>query len=95
MSAFSQNPYPVDEFDQITCGLAPTSAWEAMFTEAEETLAASRLGGFEVEEIGRTAFDALPEQEKAAALDVLFYTYWAARQNDLDARAQYQGGESR
>ncbi len=90
------NDFTPDEFDQIMCGVTPTSAWEAMFTEAEETLAASRLGSFAVEEIGRTAWDcmqSLPEEERQAALDVLFYTYWAARQDDLAARAQYQGGE--
>lgn len=92
MSSSSQNP---DTFDQITCGVPVISAWESMFTLAEETLAESRLGGFEVEEIGRTAFDSLPEAEKAEALDVLFYTYWAARQDDLAARARYQAGESR
>ena len=84
-----------DDFDEITCGIPATSAWEAMFTEAQEVLAASRFDGFEVEEIGRTAWDcmkSLPEAEQAAALDVLFYTYWAARQDDLAARARYQAG---
>ena len=81
-----------DDFDEITCGIPATSAWEAMFTEAQEVLAASRFDGFEVEEIGRMAFDSLPESEKAEALDVLFYTYWAARQDDLAARARYQAG---
>ncbi|QIP87583.1 hypothetical protein GLX30_30165 [Streptomyces sp. Tu 2975] len=93
MSTFSQNPELPSDFDQIMCGVPVLSAWEAMFTEAEETLLASRLGEFQVEEIGRTAFNSLPESEKEAALDVLFYTYWSARQDQLDARARSQAGE--
>ena len=48
----------------------------------------TRPEGFDVHDIGRAAFDSLPEEEKEAALDVLFYTYWAARQSDLEARAR-------
>lgn len=88
------NDYTPDEFDRIMCGVTVISAWEAMFTEAEETLQAACPGGVDVLDIGRAAFDSLPDSEREAALDVLFYTYWAARQSDIEARAaQYQAGE--
>lgn len=93
MSTSWQNPATPDEFDRIMCGVPMASAWEAMFAEAEETLQAARPEGVDVLDIGRAAFDSLPESEKEAALDVLFYTYWAARQDDLAARARYQAGE--
>ena len=94
MSTSSQNPYPIDEFDRITSRVPYISAWDAMFSEAEEMLRETRPEGFDVHDIGRAAFDSLPEEEKEAALDVLFYTFWAARQDDLEARARYeaQGG---
>lgn len=93
MSTFSQNPEPTT-FDQIMCGVPMISAWEAMFSEAEESLRAVRPDGFDVIDIGRVAMELLPESEQAAALDVLFYTYWAARQDDLAARARRNGGAS-
>ena len=92
MSSSSQNP---DTFDQIMCGVPATSAWEALFTEAEEMLQEERPEGYDVLDIGHAAWDCLddlPASEKAAALDVLFYTYWAARQDDLAARARYETG---
>ena len=88
MSTSSQNPYPIDEFDRITASVPMVSVWEAMFSEAEEMLRQSCPDGFDVLDIGRAAMDSLPESEKEAALDVLFYTYWAARQSDLEARAR-------
>ena len=93
MSTFSQNPEPLNDFDRIMRGVPVISAWQAMFAEAEEMLREVRPDGFEVEDIGRIAFDSLPASEKDAALDVLFYTYWAATQSDLEARAQYGAGE--
>ncbi|GAA3032783.1 hypothetical protein FHS39_002514 [Streptomyces olivoverticillatus] len=89
------NPVPEipdvpDEFDRITCGVPMVSAWQAMFAEAEEMLRATRPEGFDVEEIGRTAFHCLPERERDAALDVLFYTYWAALQSDRETLAQHE-----
>lgn len=87
MSTSSQNPGPIDEFDRITRDVPMVSPWQAMFAEAEEMLRETRPEGFEVEDIGRVAFDSLPEHELEGALDVLFYTYWAALQSDLEARA--------
>ncbi|MGW9397252.1 hypothetical protein [Streptomyces sp. NPDC055642] len=77
-------------FDRITSQLPQLSAFQAVWNEAEEVLAASRLEGFEVEEIGRRAFDRLPEEEKPAALDALFYCWWAALEADREARIRYQ-----
>ncbi|MEV5414771.1 hypothetical protein [Streptomyces albogriseolus] len=77
-------------FDRITARLPQLSPFQALWNWAEETLAASRLGGFEVEEIGRMAFDCLPDEEKPAALDALFYCWWAALEADREARARYE-----
>lgn len=77
-------------FDRITSHLPQLSPFQAVWNEAEEVLAASRLEGFEVEEIGRMAFDCLSEEEKPAALDALFYCWWAALEADREARARYQ-----
>ncbi|RCH70541.1 hypothetical protein DT019_03355 [Streptomyces sp. SDr-06] len=68
------------------------SPWQAVWNEAEELLYATRPEGFDVEEIGRVAFDCLPESEKEEALDALFYTYWAAAQADRETRAAIDGG---
>ncbi|MFI0914371.1 hypothetical protein [Streptomyces abikoensis] len=91
MSAFFQNSDPIDEvFDRITCDVPMVSPWSTTFDEAEETLREMHPEGFDVEDIGRMAFDSLPEHERAAALDILFYTYWAALQSDRETRARYQ-----
>jgi hypothetical protein len=63
-----------------------------MWNEAEELLHATRPDGFEVEEIGRIAFDDLPDAEKKDALDELFYTYWTTIADDRQARAASDGG---
>ncbi|MFE6127474.1 hypothetical protein ACFQ6Q_04240 [Streptomyces sp. NPDC056437] len=94
MSTSWQNPDPVTDFDRIMCGVPAMSAWEAMFTEVEEMLREVKPEGFIVEDIGRAAFDSLPESEKEAALDVLFYTYWAARESDRETRARHERGQS-
>ncbi|MEU1778163.1 hypothetical protein ABZ545_01595 [Streptomyces abikoensis] len=92
MSTFSQNrgSSDEDEFDRITCDVPMVSPWSTTFDEAEERLRQTRPEGFDVEDIGRMAFDSLPEHERAAALDILFYTYWAARESDRETRAWYQ-----
>lgn len=77
-------------FDRITSQLPQMSAFQALWNEAEEFLATSHPEGFEVEEIGRIAFDCLPDEEKPAALDALFYCWWAALQSDREARARYE-----
>jgi hypothetical protein len=83
---------PLTPFDEITSGVPVVSPFQAMWNDAEELLYATRPDGFEVEEIGRLAFEALPEAEKAEALDCLFYTYWTATIADREARATQDGG---
>lgn len=70
------------------------SLWQAAFDAAEEELLATWPQGFEVEKIGRLAFERLPEAEKAAALDELFYAYWSGLMNDREAlaRLEAEGG---
>lgn len=77
-----------DAFDEVTRDVPMVSAWQAMWNEAEEMLIEVRPDGFLVEDIGRAAFDSLPESEKEEALDVLFYTYWSATQADRLARRE-------
>ncbi|MET9149980.1 hypothetical protein ABZX82_01675 [Streptomyces griseoflavus] len=76
-------------FDEITAALPQLSPFQALWNEARELLAESRLHGFEVEEIGRIAWDCLPEAERPAAFDALFYAYWEAEQ-DRAARARFE-----
>lgn len=78
-----------DEFDLLMAEVPVLTPFQTLFNEAEELLLATRPGGFDVEEIGRLAFGDLPEAEKAAALDELFYTYWAAREQDRETLARY------
>jgi hypothetical protein len=87
MSDFSLTP-----FDEITSSVAFVSPFEAMWNAAEEQLRAEHPEGFEVEEIGRIAFNSLPLSEREEALDVLFYTYWTATLADRETRAMQDGG---
>jgi hypothetical protein len=80
------------EFDRITSGVPMVSPFRALWNEAEELLQATRPDGFEVEEIGRLAFEELPEAEKPAALDELFYVFWTAVLADRETRALMDGG---
>ncbi|MFI8448188.1 hypothetical protein [Streptomyces erythrochromogenes] len=85
-----------DEFDVLLSqnAMPHITAFQSLFEAAEEELRATWPQGFEVEKIGRLAFERLPEGEKAAALDELFYSYWSGRENDREALARYesQGG---
>jgi hypothetical protein len=84
---------PLSPFDEITSSVPRVSPFRTMWNEAEELLHATRPDGFEVEEIGRLAFEDLPEAEKADALDELFYMYWTAILDARETRAM-QGGAS-
>ena len=86
-------PEPLTTFDEITSSVPRVSPLRTMWNEAEELLHTTRPDGFEVEEIGRIAFDFLPEPERKDALDELFYTFWTAILADREARAM-QGGAS-
>lgn len=83
--------FEMTPFDEITSAIPVVSPFEAMWNEAAEMLRETHPEGFDVLDIGRTAFDSLPESEKDGALDCLFYTYWAATMADRETRAA-QGG---
>ncbi|MCX5584219.1 hypothetical protein [Streptomyces erythrochromogenes] len=89
---------PLTEFDVLMSQnqMPYISLWQAAFDAAEEELLATWPQGFEVEKIGRLAFERLPEGEKVKALDELFYAYWSGLMNDREALARLAaGGESR
>lgn len=90
MSDLHPEHEPLSEFDRITTDVPVLSAWQAMWNWAEETLTTSRFDGFKVEDIGRLAFDSLPESEKEEALDALFYCWWTALQSDREQRAAFE-----
>ncbi|OMI34473.1 hypothetical protein [Streptomyces sparsogenes] len=90
MSTFFQNPEPDTIFEQITSGLRRVSPFTAMFDAAEDTLLVDRPEGFTPEDIGRLAYESLPEAERDEAMDQLFYTYWSARENDREEMARYE-----
>jgi hypothetical protein len=85
-----------NDFDEIlrNGGILPVSAWQAAWREAEELLEATAQPGvgYDVLEIGRIAWDRLPEDEKAEALDNLFYAYWSS-QTSARENAAARGGE--
>jgi hypothetical protein len=80
--------YPLDDFDRITASVPMLSAFRVLWNEAEELLQESHPEGFEPQEIGRIAFDCLPEQEREQALDELFYAYWERIVDAREARAR-------
>ncbi|MCX5598352.1 hypothetical protein OOK29_09405 [Streptomyces phaeochromogenes] len=83
---------PLTPFDEITSGIRSVSPFQAVWNEAEELLLATRPDGFDVEEIGRLAFEELPEAEKAGALDELFCVFWTATLADRETRSVRDGG---
>lgn len=85
--------FSLTQFDEITSSIVFVSPWQAMWNEAEEMLREVCPEGFTPEDIGRAAFDSLPESEKAEALDCLFYTFWAATMADRERAAAEGGGE--
>lgn len=77
-------------FDVITSRLPHLSPFQAVWNEAEELLRETHPEGFDVLDIGRIAFDCLPEEEKPAALDALFYCWWTALEADRERRAAFE-----
>lgn len=77
-------------FEQITSKLPHLSPFQAQWNEAEELLAEAHPEGYDVLDIGRIAWDCLPEEEKPAALDALFYCWWSALQSDREQRAAFE-----
>jgi hypothetical protein len=75
------------EFDRITSAIPMLSAFRVLWNWAEELLQATHPEGFMPEDIGRLAFEKLPEAEKTEALNELFYTYWVVTVEDRERRA--------
>lgn len=89
----NRTPFEPDEFDRITAPLPHLSAWQAAWNEATEELADTSIVEIYPEDIGRLAFELLPEHERDEALGALFYCWWAAMQNDREHLARVEGGE--
>jgi hypothetical protein len=85
-------PEPLTPFDEITARLPQLSALQAVWNEAEELLQAAHPEGFDVLEIGRMVWDCLPEGERPAALDALFYCWFEALMSDREARNTWTEG---
>lgn len=81
---------PITEFEALTAGLRRVPALDAMYGAAEDQLQAEHPEGYYPEDIGRLAWNSLPEAERTEALDQLLYTYWAARENDRVATARWE-----
>ncbi|MGY0062753.1 hypothetical protein ACWY4P_40510 [Streptomyces sp. LZ34] len=90
MSTFFQNPEPDTIFEEITSGLRRVSPLAAMYDAAEDKLLTDRPEGFTPEDMGRLAWDLLPESERDEAFDQLLYTYWSARENDRVELLRYE-----
>lgn len=90
MSTFSQNPEPATTFEQLVADVPEVSVWEASFDAAEEFLTATRPDGFEVEDIGRMAWERLQDTDRPAAFKALFYTYWSSMVNDREELDRYE-----
>ncbi|MEU5581000.1 hypothetical protein ABZ791_30455 [Streptomyces huasconensis] len=73
-SAFEQP----DEFDVLTTGVPSVSPLQTMFAWAADHLRHTRPEGFEVRDIGRLAYESLPDDERKRAFDELLCTYWEA-----------------
>ncbi|GHJ21685.1 hypothetical protein [Streptomyces albus] len=89
----NRTPFEPDEFDRITAQLPNLSAWQAAWNQAAEELADTSIVEIYPEDIGRLAFELLPEHERDEALGALFYCWWAAMQNDREHLARVEGGE--
>lgn len=82
--------YPLDDFDRITSQIPMLSPFRVLWNEAEELLQATCPEGFDPAEIGRLAFEELPEAEREAAMNELFYAYWTETVSYREARAAHE-----
>ncbi|NYV73104.1 hypothetical protein [Streptomyces sp. UH6] len=89
----SPNPEPTPDFDEIVSGVPRISAWQAVWEETREALNVVQPRGWTPEEIGRHAWDALPEQEREQAFDLLLYTWWSLM-GQFDAARQAHTGQA-
>lgn len=86
---------PLDDFDRITTQVRMVTPLQTLFGQAEEELLATRPEGFTPEDIGRRAWELLPEAERDAAFAELLYTYWEATTADDETWARHEAGGSR
>ncbi|MEV5189310.1 hypothetical protein [Streptomyces werraensis] len=70
--------YQLDEFDRVTSRVRMVTPLQTMFAQAEEELLSAHPEGFTPEDIGRRAWESLPEAERDQAWAELLYTYWEA-----------------
>lgn len=77
-------------FEELTTGLRRPSPLAAMFAAATDTLVTDRPEGFTPEDVGELAWQSLPEFEKPGGMVELLYTFWAALQDEQDARLRYE-----
>jgi hypothetical protein len=87
--------YPLDEFDRITAKARMVTPLQTLFAQAEEELLATRPEGFTPEDIGRRAWQLLPEAERETAFAELLYTYWEATTADDETWAAREAGGAR
>lgn len=87
--------YQLDEFDRVTSRVRGVTPLQTMFAKAEEELLATRPEGFNPEDIGRRAWELLPEAEREQAFAELLYTYWEAITADAEMWARREAGDQR
>lgn len=85
-------PEPLDEFDRITTQVRMVSPLQTLFAQAEEELLATRPEGFTPEDIGRRAWDLLPDAERDQAFAELLYAYWETVVADRETWARHDAG---
>lgn len=62
--------------------------WQAQFEEAEAVLMAAAPHGVDLLDVGRAAWDCLPDEARDEALDALIYGWWESYQ-DRKARTAF------
>lgn len=82
--------YSLTPFEEVTREVPYLSAWQAVWNEAEELLVKTCPDGFTPEDVGRVAWDMLPEAEQLEALDALFYAWWSSLMADRERRAAFE-----
>jgi hypothetical protein len=87
--------FPLDDFDRITTQVRMVTPLQTLFAQAEEELLATRPEGFTPEDIGRRAWELLPQGEKEQAFAELLYTYWEATTADDETWARHETGGAR
>ena len=90
MSDLHPEPYVLTLFEQITAKLPHLTPFQTLWNEAEDYLADEYPEGYDVLQIGRLVWEDIPEAEKPAALDALFYCWWTALQSDREQRAAFE-----